>query len=871
MTSKDIRQKFIDYFADKLHTFVQSAPVVPQDDPTLLFTNAGMNQFKDVFLDKGKRDYTRAVNSQKCIRVSGKHNDLEEVGHDTYHHTFFEMLGNWSFGDYYKEEAIKWAWELMTEVWKLQKNKLYATVYKSDDEAENIWKEHTDISPNHILRFGEKDNFWEMGNTGPCGPCSEIHIDLGQDQCDKKGDDHTCGVNGDCGRYIELWNLVFIQYNRDEKGDLHPLPKKHVDTGMGFERIVSVLQNKKSNYDTDLFTPILKHIGELIGTKYEDSTEKMAFRVIADHVRMLTFSITDGGLPSNEGRGYVMRRILRRAARYGRKLNMSDPFIYKLVPTVVKIMGDAFPEIKERSKHVASVIKAEEEHFNRTLDRGLEIFDRIKEELRNRKEIVIPGTEVFRLYDTYGFPVDLTRILADEDNLSLDMPGFEQEMEAQRERARAAAKFGTDDITEDDWVNLNEGTDSKFYGYTDLAIETRIMRYHSGEKEIRVILRETPFYAESGGQVGDKGHISGEGFELKVLDTQKDGDHIVHFCQPLKNFKPESDKVVAEVTSSDRRKTIKNHTATHLMHAALRNVLGNHVHQAGSLVDPDRLRFDFTHFEKINQKQLLEIERIVNGKIQEATTLEIAQEKYSDAQKKGAMALFGEKYGDIVRTVKIGDFSLELCGGTHVRSTGEIGTFIITNEGGIASGVRRIEAITGEKAVQYIQKLRSNMQQLNNLLNAKDDEIPEKVAGLIEQRKNMEKELVKESSARMLSNVDNLIQQSEEINGISVIIREIPDVQMDQLKDLGDTIREKSKMTAALFATKNEDKINFVCVVTDDLIKERKLKAGDLIREVAKIAGGGGGGRPHLATAGGKDISKLDEAFKKFRAMVSSQ
>ncbi len=869
MTSQEIRQQFINFFKDRGHKFVPGSPVVPLDDPTLLFTNAGMNQFKDIFLNKGKRDYVRAVNTQKCIRVSGKHNDLEEVGHDTYHHTFFEMLGNWSFGDYYKKEAIQWAWELFTDVWKLPKEKLYATVFRTDDEAAVLWQQETDIKKENILRFDEKDNFWEMGNTGPCGPCSEIHIDLGPEYCDHKGEDHVCFVNGDCGRYIELWNLVFIQYNRDENGTLHTLPSRHVDTGAGFERIVAVLQEKRSNYDTDLFTPILDHIGDITGTPYLSSTEQMAFRVIADHVRMLTFSIADGGLPSNDGRGYVMRRILRRAARYGRKLDMHEPFIYKLVPTVIDILAGAFPDVKERAEHVASVIRAEEEHFNRTLDRGLEIFDKIKEQLQEKKEVLIPGSDVFRLYDTYGFPVDLTRVLADENNLSLDMKGFDIEMEAQRERARAAAKFDMGGISGDAWTAVNEGADSAFLGYTELAIETHIMRYFKDNEAIRLVLKETPFYAESGGQIGDRGKIIGEGFELEVYDTQKDGDQIVHFCKPNDAFDPQSDKVFAEVLSSARRDTARNHTATHLLHAALRTVLGDHVQQAGSLVEPERLRFDFTHFEKISQDQLIQIEDIVNTKIREDAELEIARETFSEAQKKGAMALFGEKYGEIVRTVKVDTFSLELCGGTHVNRTGEIGPFIILHENGIASGVRRIEAITGPKAVRHIQKSRETLDTLTQLMATGEEELTVKVENLIQERKTLDKELQRLASDQLLSNSDALMKKAEKIGDISVITESIPNVTMDQLKTLGDRIRETSQMTAALFSTEQNGKLNLVCIITDDVIKSKSLKAGELVKEAAKVAGGGGGGRPHLATAGARDIDKVQEVFAKFRELIA--
>ncbi|MBN2424442.1 MAG: alanine--tRNA ligase [Calditrichaceae bacterium] len=639
MTAGEIRQQFIDFFKDKNHKFVPSSSVVPLEDPTLLFTNAGMNQFKDIFLEKGTRSYKRAVNSQKCIRVSGKHNDVEEVGHDTYHHTFFEMLGNWSFGDYYKKEAIEWAWELFTKVWKLPKEKLYATVYTTDDEAADLWASQTDINSDHILRFGDKDNFWEMGNTGPCGPCSEIHIDLGEEYCDKKDTKHICQVNGECGRFIELWNLVFIQYNRDDSGKLHPLPKKHVDTGAGFERIVAVLQNKHSNYATDVFMPLIDKIAEITKTDYKKAVDKSPYHVIADHVRMLTFSIADGGMPSNEGRGYVMRRILRRAARYGRKLNISKPFIYKIVPVLVKNMGDFYPEIADRQTHIQSVIKAEEEHFNRTLDRGLEIFDKIKEELRAKKKKIIPGEEVFKLYDTYGFPVDLTGILAEENGLSLDAAGFEKEMEAQKNRARSASKFDARQINQTDWIIFEDTADSEFVGYEKLSIETEITRYHMDNDTLHIVLKQTPFYAESGGQVGDKGTLSGEGFELQVLDTRKENEHIIHICKSPGQFNPETTKVLAEVLQSGRMDTAKNHTATHLLHAALRKVLGEHVQQAGSLVEAERLRFDFTHFNKIMPDQLQEIETIVNQKIQLNTTIQIAREKLTDAKKKGRYGL----------------------------------------------------------------------------------------------------------------------------------------------------------------------------------------------------------------------------------------
>ncbi len=871
MTANEIRKQFIDFFKDKKHTFVPSSPVVPQDDPTLLFTNAGMNQFKDVFLGKGDRAYSRAVNSQKCIRVSGKHNDLEEVGHDTYHHTFFEMLGNWSFGDYYKKEAIAWAWELLTEVWKMPKDRLYATVFggdeddglAADEEAEKMWRDVTDIDPSHILRFGKDDNFWEMGNTGPCGPCSEIHIDLTPDKSGGKL------VNAGVADVIEIWNLVFIQYNRDDSGKLSTLPAKHVDTGAGFERLVAVLQKKSSNYDTDVFQPILDEIGKICGTSYADSSEKIAFRVIADHIRMLTFSIGDGGLPSNEGRGYVIRRILRRAARYGRKLGLHDPFIHKLVPCVVKHMGDAFPEAKDRARHIAKIIRAEEEQFNRTLDRGLEIFEKIKQELNGKKATVIPGSDVFRLYDTYGFPVDLTRVLADENALTIDLEGFEKEMEKQRERARAAAKFESQQVETGSWTVLNEGPDSEFVGYDETSLETKISRYARKNGTVILRLQRTPFYAESGGQVGDKGVIRGKDFELKVIDTQKQGDAIIHICEDGKEFKPAEDNVKATITESDRRRTVKNHTATHLLHAALREILGDHVHQAGSLVEPERLRFDFTHFERVTPEQIEKLETIVNDQIQRDLPLKIENKNFQEAKAEGAMALFGEKYGDEVRTIRIADFSYELCGGTHVKSTGEIGFFVITSESSIASGVRRIEAITGPAAVAYAQENRRNLAKASHLLNTNEHDLPEKISALLEERRKLEKQLAEAQSARLSEGLDSIIASAQELNGISVITHHGDNQDTDQLKDLADKIRNKASNTVALLASKLPDKLMFVCLVTDDLLKEKRFNAGNLVREVAKVAGGGGGGRPHMATAGGKDISKLNDAFKKFRELLS--
>jgi alanyl-tRNA synthetase len=868
MTAKEIRSSFIDFFRQQGHTYVSSSPVIPQDDPTLLFTNAGMNQFKDILLGKGNRLYSRAVNSQKCIRVSGKHNDLEEVGHDTYHHTFFEMLGNWSFGDYYKKEAIAWAWELLTEVWKLPKDKLYATVFRDDREAAELWKKMTDIDPKRILRFDEKSNFWEMGDTGPCGPCSEIHIDLGADHCDRPGIPHTCQVNGGCARFIELWNLVFIQFQRDETGNLNPLPARHVDTGAGFERLVAVLQHKKSNYETDLFQPIIHAIGKLVNQSFEESGDKVAFQVIADHIRMLVFSIADGGFPANDGRGYVMRRILRRAARYGRKLHMHEPFIYKLVDTVGEVLGDTFPEIKERSRHIQTVIQSEEDHFNRTLDRGLDIFEKIKTDLQKSKKVQIPGSEVFKLYDTYGFPADLTAILANEAGLKLDMTGFEQEMKSQQDRARKAAKFKMSDIPADAWIVVNEGGSTNFVGYSEDAIETHVLKYSIHDNKLNLVLKDTPFYAESGGQIGDHGKIVMEGFELRVLDTYKYGDEIIHVCELPDNFEFQSDRVLASIDSDTRRQTEKNHTATHLLHAALRRTLGPHVQQAGSLVEPDRLRFDFTHHTRLSAEEIIQIERLINERIQEDIPLQINQDTFEQAKKRGAMALFGEKYGEVVRTIQIDDFSLELCGGTHVRQTGQIGLLIIINESSISAGVRRIEALTGKAAVNYLQKIRGRFQELGELLNSTEDELTEKTQDLIMSRRKLEKELEKLNSQLLKSSLSDIISSGQIIKGINVISHQIPAVTIDQLKEIGDQIREHTDHTVALLGTRSEGKINFVCVVTDDLIKKKQLHAGELVRKVAQVAGGSGGGKPHMATAGAKDEEKFEQAMHKIKELI---
>lgn len=867
MTSKEIRQSYLDFFKFQGHEIVPSSPVVPQDDPTLLFINAGMNQFKDVFLGTGTRPYTRAADSQKCIRVQGKHNDLEEVGHDTYHHTFFEMMGNWSFGDYYKTEAIEWAWELVTKIWQLPKDNLYATVFREDDEAEAIWKKVTDIAPSHVMRFDEKDNFWEMGPTGPCGPCSEIHIDLGEGFCDKQHiPGHICNVNAGCARFIELWNLVFIQYNRDENGTLNPLPNKHVDTGLGLERTVAVLQNKKSNYQTDLFIPIFEHIAELSGKEWEDPKLLPSFRVVADHVRSLSFSITDGAIPSNEGRGYVLRRLLRRAARYGRTLNMKEPFIYQLVSTIIDKMGDVYPELKERAQHVTLVIKSEEERFNEVLDRGIEMFEGLVTDIQTEKKTQIPGAEVFKLYDTYGFPMDLTRLMAREKNLEIDESGFEAEMQKQRERARDASQFGSQGDLE--WEIISEGEDSKFIGYETLESEALIRKISRQNGKIALLLNQTPFYGESGGQVGDVGIIEGRGFKLKINDTQKMGDQYIHWGEFKEGSQIEDPKITAKVDIETRRATERNHTTTHLLHKALKKVLGNHVNQAGSLVAPDHLRFDFNHFEAMTQDQIQAVEKEVNYNIRQNRLVNTFHTSLEEAKEKGVTALFGEKYGATVRVVQVKDYSQELCGGTHLRATGETGYFRIVSEEGIAAGVRRIIAITGEAAENKSRNQNETLKTVESLLKCREDEVLKRVDALLDERKKLNQEIKKLQTSSSVVDIETLLNNTKEVDGIKIIAEKINVSNTDVLRTIGDQIRDRLKSGICVFGTQIEDKVQFLCVVTDDLIKDRGLKAGQIVNEVAMIANGRGGGKPHQAMAGAKDASKLQEALDQTAQIV---
>ena len=947
MTSSEIRNSFLKYFEERGHTIVSSSPVVPYDDPTLLFANAGMNQFKDVFLGIGKRSYRRAANTQKCIRVSGKHNDLEEVGRDTYHHTFFEMLGNWSFGDpsepdgigragYYKKEAIEWAWELLTKVWGLPKNRLWATIYRDDQEAEQFWKTLTDIDPSHVLRFGEKDNFWEMGETGPCGPCSEIHFDR-----TPHGTATPEMVNAGTPDVMEIWNLVFIQFNRDESGTLTPLPSRHVDTGMGFERVCAVLQNKKSNYDTDVFSPIIVKISEITKQPYNGSLQSTignhqseidtSMRVIADHIRTLTFAIGDGALPGNEGRGYVLRRILRRAARFGRNLGIHEPFIYELVPTLVETMSYIFPEIKTKQEHIQKVIKGEEESFNATLDRGLEIFEDVVKEVESNKVKVISGVDAFKLYDTFGFPLDLTELMANERGLTVDVNAFNKLMEEQKARSRdnrtASININIPKQQMNATATFTPLEKTTFLGYSETKLNSIVIAHGSRW----FALRETPFYGESGGQVGDTGFIIVDGVQYKVIDTKRDQDIHSHITKDdLPDIKNKI--VTVEIDLERRLSVMRNHSATHLLHNALRQILGTHVHQAGSLVAPDYLRFDFAHFAKLSDQELTDIEALVNEKIKEniPRTPGLNNIPFEEAKKLGALMFFGDKYGDRVNVVQFGDFSIEFCGGTHVHSTGEIGYFKIRSEGSVASGVRRIEAVTDEYAINLLKLQDKNLldrveyayqqidvlsklkaeftsagdgiaewinrsfggfeQRLENLrqleayptqasleltsyFQQRDQHkqvLEEIIEHLADEKKALEKDVAKSRLKSLSGSMDELISSAVSIGDMKLVAAKVSAASIEELKNLGDSLRSKLGSGIGLLACIIEDKVQLVCVVTDDLVAAKKIEAGKVVGGVARIVGGGGGGRPHMATAGGKDTSKLDEALAQTKAIVES-
>jgi len=873
MNSKEIRNAFLNFYKNKQHTIVPSAPMVIKNDPTLMFTNAGMNQFKDIFLGNKSAKDVRVADSQKCLRVSGKHNDLEEVGHDTYHHTMFEMLGNWSFGNYFKKEAIEWAFELLIKELGIDINRVYATVFEGskddnldlDNEALEYWKKY--LPESRILYGSKKDNFWEMGDTGPCGPCSEIHVDLRDDTDRKKVDGKTL-VNKDNPLVIEVWNLVFIQYNRKANGSLEQLPAKHVDTGMGFERLCMVLQGKKSNYDTDVFQPIIQKIAEISGIIYgSDSKADIAMRVIADHLRAISFSIADGQLPSNNKAGYVIRRILRRAVRYGYTfLSFKEPAINKLVSVLVENMGDAYPELKAQQSLIEKVITEEEQSFLHTLETGIKLLDQILEKTSTQKNKVIDGKIAFELYDTYGFPLDLTELILKEKGFTVNREEFQLAMDAQKDRSRSATA-----ITTDDWVELINTKDEKFVGYSNLEYKIKITRYRkikSKDKELyQLVFDTTPFYAESGGQVGDTGFIISGDEKVSIIDTKKENNLIIHIAAKMP--KDPSVEFTAIVNKNNRQNTESNHSATHLLHYALRKVLGKHIEQKGSLVHPDYLRFDFSHFQKVTSEEIEKVEAIVNELIRKNINLEEMQEvPIIKATEMGAMALFGEKYGDHVRVIKF-DESVELCGGTHVHSTGQIGYFKILSEGAISAGVRRIEAITSEKAEGYIRQNLKELEEIKMLFNNSKN-LKQSVENLLDENSKLVKqieEFYKEKAKQIKSELTTQVEKIGDIHFIGSI------VQLDSpaaIKDLSFQLKNEIENLVLVLGVEVDGKANISLMISDNLVKDKKLNAGQIIRDIAKEIDGGGGGQPFYATAGGKNKEGLPKAIERVKQIIKS-
>jgi alanyl-tRNA synthetase len=863
MTSNELRQAFLDFFRDKDHEVVASSPLVPGNDPTLLFTNAGMVQFKDVFLGSEKRKYDRAATSQRCVRAGGKHNDLENVGYTSRHHTFFEMLGNFSFGDYFKRDAIRYAWEFLTETLGLPEERLWVTVFNDDDEAADIWLQEMKVDRERFSRLGEKDNFWAMGDTGPCGPCSEIFYDHGPDV--EGGPPGSPDEDGD--RYVEIWNLVFMQFDRSADGEMVPLPKPSVDTGMGLERIAAVMQGVHSNYQIDLFAGLIEAAAKILGVKNDGSS---SLNVIADHIRAAAFLIVDGVLPGNEGRGYVLRRIIRRAIRHGKKLGAHDLFFYKLVGPLADEMGEAYPELRKAQPHVEKVLRKEEQRFAETLDAGMEILEGSIADLDGKE---IPGDIVFKLYDTYGFPVDLTADVARERGLSLDTAGFEDAMAEQRKKAQAASKFGA--IGKD---GIETDAESAFLGYegTEGASEVvalfndgkRVEKLNLGE-DGAVILSSTPFYAESGGQIGDTGTIAAGDHSFTVVDTQKNAKAIVHYGSVQAGELSVGDKVEAHVDAERRQAIRLNHSATHLMHAALREVLGDHVQQKGSLVDPDRLRFDFSHYEPVNAEQLAEIEDIVNREIRRNVAADTKLMSYDDAVDSGAIALFGEKYDDEVRVLNFGDFSIELCGGTHVDRTGDIGVFRITHETGIASGVRRIEAVTGKGALDWIDAREQTLADVASLLKSQPDQAAARVEQLLVQNKDLQKRLATAKHALLTGKGSNQEDEIQEIAGVKVLAARLHDVDAGLLREAVDRAKDKLQNAVIVLGTVEDGKVLLAAGVTKN--NTDRIRAGDLIKPVAEQVGGKGGGRPDFAQAGGSNPEALDSALNSVSAWVAER
>jgi alanyl-tRNA synthetase len=876
MTGTEIRTRFLKYFADRGHTVVASSGILPKNDPTLMFANAGMNQFKDCFLGLEDRGYYRAASSQKCVRAGGKHNDLENVGRTARHHTFFEMLGNFSFGDYFKKEAIAYAWEFLTKELKLDKNRLYVTVYNDDDEAADIWHLQEGIPRERIFRFGEKDNFWSMGDTGPCGPCTEIFYDQGVEVgCDRP----DCNVGCDCDRYMEIWNNVFMQFNRSSDGTLTPLPKPSVDTGMGLERVSSVMQGVKSNYDIDILQGIIRHIERLVGKKYgADEKDNVSMRVIADHARAVTFLICDGALPSNEGRGYVLRRIMRRAARHAKMLGCAEPMLYNMVDAVREVMGDAYPELQEREVYIKKVVLSEEQRFTETLDRGLAILNEEVASLRAAGKNVIPGDVLFKLYDTYGFPTDLTSDIVENEGFTIDEPGFELCMERQRAQAREHWKGSGEEGIAQVYKELhNSGVRGNFVGYDEMSTYAPVLAIIiDGVKvesaiagdSVAVITEKTPFYGDSGGQKGDCGTLSTGSAHLGIMTASRPfPDMVVHHAIVNEGVLKAGDAADLKVSRMERTATCRNHTATHLLQSALRQVLGEHVKQAGSMVSLDRLRFDFTHFSAMTDEELRRVESIVNGYIMENDPVVTRNMNIAEAIEAGATALFDEKYGDSVRVVRVGDVSMELCGGTHVRASGDIGLFKIASEAGIAAGVRRIDALTGVGALDYVREIEDEQRGIAALLKAEAGSSLDRLEKVLVRQRELHREIESLQAKLNVAASGDLLSNAIEIKGIKLLAVQVQIEDIKALRDLSDTLKDAIGEGVIALGAAIGGKANLLVAVTKNL--SSSVKAGDIVKQIAPIVGGSGGGKPELAQAGGSLPEKLDEALAEVSAIIS--
>jgi len=870
----EIREKYLSFFESKGHLRLPSFSLIPQNDASLLLINAGMAPLKPYFTGKEKPPRKRVTTCQKCIRTP----DIERVGKTARHGTFFEMLGNFSFGDYFKREAITWAWEFVTEVLRLPVDRLWVSIYEEDEEAFEIWTKVVGVSPDRMVRMGKEDNFWEIG-TGPCGPCSEIYFDRGPETGCGSAD---CSVGCDCDRFVEFWNLVFTQFDKDEEGNYHRLPNPNIDTGMGLERLAAIMQGVNSLFEVDTVKNIMEHVSRIANVKYGDSPETdVSLRVITDHIRSTTFMVSDGILPSNEGRGYVLRRLLRRAARHGKLLGIEKPFLYKISETVIRESKDAYPELEEKRDYIKKVIRIEEERFDETIDQGLNILNQYIEELKATGNNMLSGDKAFKLYDTYGFPIDLTKEILTEQGFKVDEEGFDKEMSVQRERARAArhdeASAGWDDNV---YTKMDKSIVTEFIGYDQFTSVSKVLAVVKDDCQVNqavegdsvvVLLDKTPFYGESGGQVGDTGVLENDGVKIKVTDCKKIGDgKILHMCEVIKGNVAVGDEITATI-DMDRRKSIsRNHSATHLLHKALRNVLGDHVAQSGSLVAPDRLRFDFSHFSAIDKEELKKVEMEVNKVILESLPVDIKEMPVDEARKLGATALFGEKYGDVVRVVKMGGYSLELCGGCHVSSTSQIGSFKILSESGVAAGVRRIEAVTGLGVLEYIDTKESVLNEVAEVLKSSSADVVKKAESLLSELKNAQKEIDALRSKLSLSSVHDLLAKAVDVNEIKVVTAKVDEMDMESLRNMADALRDKLQSGVVVLATVKDDKVNFIAAATKDVVA-KGIHSGNIIREVAKTAGGGGGGRPDMAQAGGKDPSKIDEALNKALEIIQSQ